>query len=278
MIGVFLIQNIGRKMIKLNGYSGCEVIRISDTIVRKTSSSSDYNLRLIAQCLKQKDFRSSIFKTPKILRTGFKNNLFFFEYEYVDGIVASEFLLNCSNEELEYFKQSIRRIIPYNTKRFDLTDKPNNIFQSKLRSIKKQLNSSSENLVKECFTVLENTNFNYIQETPCHGDFTLENLIVKDNQIYLIDFLDSFYDSWLMDLAKLYQDVLLKWCYRDNLSNCNEQNLNEIFTDLQKYYDIHNDKRILKKLIMLNTLRILPYSKSVSDTNILYKMLELMLK
>ena len=51
---------------------------------------------------------------------------------------------------------------------------------------------------------------------------TLENiLITRDRKLYLIDFLDSFYNSWMIDVAKILQDVDLKWSYRNSETNQN---------------------------------------------------------
>ena len=49
-----------------------------------------------------------------------------------------------------------------------------------------------------------------IYKNVCHGDLTLSNLIFKNNEIYCIDFLDSFIDSPIIDLVKLKQDSSLE--------------------------------------------------------------------
>jgi len=43
----------------------------------------------------------------------------------------------------------------------------------------------------------------------CHGDMTLENAIVSNDQIYLIDpnTPDGVYTSWLLDVGKIYQSL-----------------------------------------------------------------------
>ena len=45
----------------------------------------------------------------------------------------------------------------------------------------------------------------------CHGDFTFSNILFGDNKIYLLDFLDSFIESPLIDLVKISQDTCFKW-------------------------------------------------------------------
>jgi len=50
---------------------------------------------------------------------------------------------------------------------------------------------------------------------PCHGDLTLSNLILDpDSGITLIDFLFTFLESPLQDVAKLKQDFVYGWTFR----------------------------------------------------------------
>jgi len=48
---------------------------------------------------------------------------------------------------------------------------------------------------------------------PCHGDLTMSNILIASDSsaIALIDFLDSFIESPLIDLAKLRQDTRFCW-------------------------------------------------------------------
>lgn len=51
----------------------------------------------------------------------------------------------------------------------------------------------------------------------CHGDLTLSNILVQESthdRIVLIDFLDSFVESPLADMAKLNQDLSHAWTIR----------------------------------------------------------------
>ena len=47
----------------------------------------------------------------------------------------------------------------------------------------------------------------------CHGDLTFSNIMfaLDDNQVGLIDFLDSFIETPLIDLVKLRQDTHFHW-------------------------------------------------------------------
>jgi thiamine kinase-like enzyme len=55
----------------------------------------------------------------------------------------------------------------------------------------------------------------------CHGDFTFSNMIVSENgDICLIDFLETFLETPLQDIAKLMQELKYYWSLRYLSSPC----------------------------------------------------------
>jgi RIO-like serine/threonine protein kinase len=92
-----------------------------------------------------------------------------------------------------------------------------------------------------------------------HGDLTLENVLYSTatNKFYLIDCLQSEYDSWVFDICKLRQDLKCNWFMRNNISN-NLVQYTKIIDDLLiKKYDYVNNNNLL--ILML--LRVYPYTK-----------------
>jgi len=51
----------------------------------------------------------------------------------------------------------------------------------------------------------------------CHGDFSLDNIIYKEPDFYMIDPSTGVYDSWIFDIAKLRQDLDGKWFVRNDM-------------------------------------------------------------
>ena len=98
-------------------------------------------------------------------------------------------------------------------------------------------------------------------------NLTLENIIITYNkQIYLIDFLDSFYNSWMLDIAKLLQDLELKWSFRNIELSVNQALRIEIakealIEEILKLRDGKNKLFTIYHLLLLNILRIYPYTK-----------------
>ncbi|GHU00539.1 hypothetical protein FACS1894186_1320 [Alphaproteobacteria bacterium] len=113
----------------------------------------------------------------------------------------------------------------------------------------------------ECF------DFSRVPRSYCCGDLTLENIIVAgDGRLYLIDFLDSFYDSWQLDAAKLLQDLELKWSWRrgqvsGNLAMRLEAGRSLLLGGLAARPDGAETIRTVYYLLLLTCLRIYPYAR-----------------
>ena len=103
----------------------------------------------------------------------------------------------------------------------------------------------------------------------CHGDLTISNMLFANNQIYLIDFLDSYIESPMQDIVKIRQDtnyylITLLYNYKDDEYNLLQikNNLNYIDNIIClhfnnyfwyiKYYGIFQ---------LINLIRIIPYLK-----------------
>ena len=129
--------------------------------------------------------------------------------------------------------------------------------------------------VSLAFSLLEKYNFSSIPSTPCHGDLTLENILIDNaGNIYLIDFLDSFANSWYVDAAKILQDLEVGWSWRDERSNMNLEIRRAIALKYFKSYLIRYEALTpVYYVLLLNLLRILPYAKDEKTSNFLYNSL-----
>lgn len=255
-------------MIELNGHSGCKIYVVDDysrKVVRKVSSSEDYNQRLIAQMRKQEHLVLPGFKTCEVLGYGKINNLFYFEMEYLNGKTLAENIETLSLNNVI----KISNILGGNIVDYESPNKEADyVFKEKIKSLKLDERVKNKPIVQASLRYVNNYSWKYVTNSNCHGDLTLENIIVQDNEFYLIDCLDSFYDSWLIDIAKIFQDVDLFWSYR-NQNNISENLLIRltVIRDLlmEKILGMPMGKEILDTIyhiLIVNLLRIYPY---VSD-------------
>lgn len=260
---------------KLNGYSGCKIDLMSNNytlFVKKTSNIPQYNMRLKKQLKKQINFKSEAVKAPKIYDYNYnEDGLFYFNMEFVSGKTLAEYTQDILITEIIDFIKCLFKSIYFTS---DIQNpKAKSIFYKKIKELEIKL-SNKKNL-KEAFSILNNFEWSQIYKSPCHGDLTLENIIITYNkQIYLIDFLDSFYNSWMLDIAKLLQDLELKWSFR-NIELSATQSLRieiakeALIEEILKLENGNNKLFAIYHLLLLNILRIYPYTKDEKTFNFL---------
>jgi hypothetical protein len=89
-------------------------------------------------------------------------------------------------------------------------------------------------------------------------------MIVYNGKIFFIDFLDSFVNSYFVDLSTLFQDLVSLWSYRQEILD------NNIYIKLEviKFHLFHlfkftkNDLLEIYSLLLLKFLRMIPYTKN----------------
>ncbi|MBE6447948.1 MAG: hypothetical protein E7018_01440 [Alphaproteobacteria bacterium] len=258
----------------LSGHSGCQLNLYKEKDVfflRKDAGNVSYNNRLKKQCAKQKWFKLDAVKTPKVLRYGYdNNNLFYFDMEFINGICMSEYMNQIKIKEIVDLMGLLFKSLPI--KHSIITDKSETIFKDKILSLHKTCDTNNQ-LILKSLNKLKDFNFKNVPLSACCGDLTLENIILSSSGIYVIDLLDSFYNSWMIDVAKLLQDIDLGWSYRhrERSYNLNLRLATAKQALLDNLYAMENGKKnviIIYHILLLNVLRIYPYAKD--QTTILF--------
>lgn len=272
----------------LGGHSGCKVILIEKEnngyFVRKISKNHEYNSRLKEQCHKQKNFDKKYIKAPKVIDEGYTNEgLFYFDMEYVRGVTLDEYIKGVEVGKIDNLVSNIVESIMPKQSSFEYiySAKLNKIFQTKIKSLKDSVDLSDETIYT-AVNYLESHDWSWFEKMDCHGDMTLENIIIKNDDLYFIDFLDSFHDSWLMDLGTLLQDVQTLWSYRF----LKEIDMNtiirlKIFKDLlvQKIHEKNNHCVIeLYYALLQKLVRIIPYTTDQFTYDFLLKKIKMVVK
>lgn len=208
----------------LRGHSGCKVLLCEDdrkAFVRKISGSSDYNARLQAQAYKQMHFDSQFINTPKVLGSGVTGDgLYYFDMEYIRGVTLAEYMRRIEIGKIRGIVSGlIGHIADESRKRAPakadvITDKIN-VLRKSIASLEPVIAGMDMQVIDRSLDILETHSWQNFARSSCHGDMTLENIIVRDGELYFIDFLDSFYDCWLLDVSTLLQDAYTMWAYRD---------------------------------------------------------------
>jgi len=249
------------------GLSGCK-LQLVDNTIKKISPNKSFNNRLVKQAIKQKYFfgsYSNVF-TPQVYNIE-KNN---FIMEYIPGESYSKFFNKCSKNDLDlvlknlygYFNEIQNNKKTYNS----------SIVKNKLKNKLKSLLPSSnyKKFIKFVIKDVENTKFTNISKTFCHGDLSLTNFIFHRNRLYLVDFLDSYIDTFIIDLVKLQQDLHFKWALNAHKSNLRiHQSFNYLWKNIYSKYKKYYDLEFTKIVNILNWLRIEPYLKKEKHKQVL---------
>ena len=278
---------------QLKGHSGCKLFIIqsdnSDYIdcVRKVSKNIHYNKRLKAQYLKQKRFKSKIFDVPEVVNSGKTNNLFYFDMQYIRGSTLASEIGFMDTITIEKIINNIFHFISENAnKKLETHQNTDEIMLRKLATLEDSLSKNKDfKKLNNTFDLLVTHPWYRIQNTVSHGDLTLENILVTEHKLYLIDLLDTFFETWIGDISKILVDLLIGWSFREKIITNNLGELEEIkmhffrknfctkINNLDKGTDLWED---IHAYLILDLLRIIPYTKDVKVYNfILDKILKL---
>ena len=245
---------------QLKGHSGCKVTlykKGNNRFVRKVSSSPSYNERLRRQMYKQASFESSHIKTPKILNSGEEKDLFFFDMEYIGGVTFSNYISSTTIQNSDLIMEKLLWLVDQGN---DGNDDFTNAIHDKIQHITDKVAFDGESYKSYCLDF----DWTNISIGACHGDLTFENILIYKSQIYLIDFLDSFVNTKYIDISKLLQDVMLLWSWRNSEKFPLVKNIYMYDKIMSRLDD--KEKEIVKRLLVLNLLRILPYANEQSWT------------
>jgi thiamine kinase-like enzyme len=253
------------------GLSGCKLELLSENIIRKHSHSLNYNKRLLIQSTKQANFSNLEFSNisaPKVLFYNLKD-LNYFDMEYCTGDNVFQYFEYCSLLEIQeiinilfqYFDHLVHNSFEYDNEYVKI-----NIISKLSSLVEKSDYKDIINLIIENYDVL---NISNVKGSFCHGDLTFGNMLFAKNHIYFIDFLDSFIDSYLIDFAKIKQDLFYHWIAK--LNNNKSLRIVQIFSYfwyniLERYYDIINSEAF-DLFDFINLIRIEPYA---NETNRLF--------
>jgi thiamine kinase-like enzyme len=269
----FRFLDVNRKLENFSkGLSGC-TFSISDKgTVTKYSSGKEYNDRLLKQSKKQEYFRSlniPNIKSPRIFSSDSKNLIYSFEMEYISGNNYLDFLEYSSLEYVNFFLDSIFSYLKFLDKQGSgFYSKEEFIFRckEKLYSIKKYVSDPEFfNYVIEKIEKIENPK---IGKSFCHGDLTLSNILFSVDSLCFLDFLDSYIESWVIDLIKIKQDLFYHWNIKKDCDTLNLRSVQISYFLWEKIEDRYKDlinSEEFKILEVLNFLRIYPYAKTQKE-------------
>jgi len=263
--------------IPLTGHSGAEVMLVQrDNIhfVRKTAGSRAQNARLSEQAAKQRGLVYCGIPFPTVLSSGVDaDGRFYFEMEYLTGRTVA----NIISEAMAFDPAPLMAVLSRLFDFFRLTEGPAisaAAFEEKIVAIAACRTDGAapyEGKITTMAAHLSALNWHGIPASVCHGDLTLENIMVTERRgLVFIDCDACFASSWWLDAAKLFQDLAGHWCLRDlylqpvespALLNATELLSGLAQTSRQMFASLDDDlAERLPQLAALHLFRTVPYA------------------
>ena len=270
----------------MEGRSGCKLDVVkegSHVIIKKYSSSIEYNKRLMKQANKQQNFYNNlpdnqIFSTARVIELhSSENALSWFSMPYLFSEKYSNYLEQASTVDLKKLLNNLIDYFNFNIKSSTPQKIDVSIIASKIEELKLKVTDNINATEKEYFfNILEYLKTN-IPDMPlpvgtCHGDFTFSNILFGDNRIYLLDFLDSFIESPLIDIVKIRQDTCFKWSVmlEKEMPSHKKNKLVQTFNFLDREIASFCNNTLglnmwYNYLQVFNLLRIIPYLNNTAE-------------
>jgi aminoglycoside phosphotransferase len=206
----------------LVGYSGVELTLIErphGACVRKKARHADQNARLRAQARKLAWAHAAGFPCPVVRGDGVEDGCYWFDMDYIPGESLANGLI--SGRAIDWpkvvgqvadvvrrFQGSAGAVLDagvFTTKLADIVDRceAHDVLHPLLRRIDR---------AAEALAALDWTG---VPGSACHGDMTLENMLLRpDGALVFIDFDVPEQSSFALDIGKMYQDLAGHWFLR----------------------------------------------------------------
>jgi aminoglycoside phosphotransferase (APT) family kinase protein len=199
----------------LRGHSGARVAYHAAGkrgFVRKTAAEPAANERLMAQAEKQRQLHMLALPFPRVLSQGMDaQGCATFDMEYLPGRSVADAVINAAFFDTATLVRTVQRmtwLFAHGTG----AALPVRLFQGKIESIAA---ACDDDAIRASAARLLALDWNGIPMSPCHGDLTLENiLLTTGSTVGLIDCDETFASSWWLDFGKLFQDIEGHWCLR----------------------------------------------------------------
>lgn len=207
----------------LHGNSGAHVTLRTGargSYVRKTAGNAAANERLLAQAMKQNQLGRSGVTLPRVLISGHdEDGLAFFDMEYIAGRTVADAVVNDAPFDRRALGAALQRVFWLFTSGRDVAI-PASLFHTKIdeiatRALEREQSAHLAPQILDCAERLNACDWNDIPQSPCHGDLTLENIMLANARgIVFIDCDEAWVSSFWLDAGKLFQDIAGHWCIR----------------------------------------------------------------
>lgn len=280
VLGAPVLKYSGKqaKQLGQSGDSVDFVFEQNSIFVKKTAGKQ--NSRLELQCLKQTNFpKISGFEVPKLIHPWNGSS---FVMEYVPGIPLGGFLRTASTQECLGLSEKLQTYFGYLFEHSKLNREclgSNVAFVNKFQEMKHKVHLDALPII---FLAVQQLSI-WADEVkdysgPNHGDFSFENILVHPTtaDIWLIDMLNSPFESPLIDVGRVLLDSEHGWWQSGNARNATEiiagQTLSRAIRKICYEHGVTDLEIAFFKCFA--ALRVLPYTTKTIRRSILVNAIE----
>ena len=263
----------------IQGHSGCDIVIVheeNELFIHKSTHDAGYVPRLVNQANKQiaaSMIEYQNIRVPRIFDVEKNDSSATIKMEYIYSRNYVEHFEQAGFEQIKYLIGAIKYFIDLEINNSQMQTVPSHILTDKMADVARKVDKNvhlkddneAQELVRLSIDVMNRVGDMLLPVGMCHGDLTFSNILFNGNNYYLIDFLDSFIESPLLDIVKIRQDTAYLWSTlmynkpfdKVRLSIISEKidtAIDEYFTEKYQWY-----RDYYMPLQLMNFLRILQY-------------------
>lgn len=269
--------------LKVKGHSGCviDIVNEGNNLrIHKWSKDPKYLARLAKQAEKQQEAYKDEYqhiRIPQIFNVERDEEHVLINMEYVYSRNFIEFFEAAGFEQIDYFIKALILFLEKELKESPVKSVPTSVTLDKYYDVESKVKANpllaSDPEIQRLMS-LSRQQFEEFAKQPtvdlpmgiCHGDLTFSNILFNGNNYYLIDFLDSFIESPLLDIVKIRQDSAHLWSQLMYTNPYDKLRLKIVCEKIDKEINAYGKryqwyKEYYTIYQLLNLLRILQYAK-----------------
>ena len=264
----------------IQGHSGCDIAIVyedNELHIHKSTHDAGYVPRLVNQANKQiaashREYQN--IRVPKIFDVERSDTQATIKMEYIYSKNFVEYFENAGFEQIKYLIGAITYFVDLEINASSMQVVPANVLTDKMADVARKVagnthlqdDSEAQELVRRSQEVMDRVGDMTMPVGTCHGDLTFSNILFNGNNYYLIDFLDSFIESPLLDIIKIRQDTAYLWSTLMYSKPFDKVRLSIVSEKIDKaiddYFSAHYQwyRQYYMPLQLMNFLRILQYA------------------
>ena len=283
--------------IEIKGHSGCQIDIVNggnSLFINKSTDDKKYIPRLYKQAVKQRNASKIAYqhiRVPEIYEIEHMDEYLNIKMEYIYSKNYVDYFEDAGFDQISYFIKALKIFVDSEIKSSKITSVSKNIIIDKYNDVCDKIaknkfisNDTEINVILKKSSII----FNGLDEVinvpvgQCHGDLTFSNILFNGNNYYLIDFLDSFLESPLLDIVKIRQDSNYGWSqlmYEHEFDTVRMKIISDkIDEEIDSYYRKYEwYNKYYRIFQLMNLLRVIQYAKKEKIVIFLKKALNLIL-